>query len=61
MSDNLPKYTVEMMKARLSTCIITKSSVKAYYGIEVYLHAIFTTVPDGDLPLTSKPDRYFPI
>ena len=49
-----------MVKVRLSLCDIIQSSVETYYGVEVYLHALFTTEFDGDLSLTSEPDRYFP-
>jgi len=49
-----------MAKARLSLCIIIQSSVEAYYGVEVYLHASFKTASDGDVSLTSKPEWYFP-
>ena len=60
LSDNIPKYSVEMVLARLSLWFIKQSTVEVYYGVEANLHAFFTTAADGDMPLTSKPDRYFP-
>jgi len=57
MLDNLTKFSVEMVKARLSLCNIIQSTVEAYYGVKVYLHTLFKTASDGDLPLTSKTDR----
>jgi len=32
------------MKTRMSLCFIKQNTVEAYNGVEVYLHAIFTTV-----------------
>jgi len=49
-----------MVKVRLSLCKIIQISVEAYYGVEVYLHELFTTALDENLPLTSDPDSYFP-
>jgi hypothetical protein len=43
-----------MVMAIFSVCIIKQSTVEAYYGVEVYLHAFFTTASDGNVLLTSK-------
>jgi len=40
---------------------VKQNTVETYYGVEVNLHAFFTTASDGDVPLNSKPDRSFPI
>jgi hypothetical protein len=38
-----------MVKDRLSLYFIKKSTVEAYYGLEVYLPAFFTTASDGNM------------
>jgi hypothetical protein len=48
------------VKARFSQCYDRANSVFEYCAVEVYLHAFSETALDGDLPLTSISDGYFP-
>lgn len=48
------------MKGTLSLRFITHSTVKAYYGVCLYIHVFLTTVIDRDVPLNTRSDSYFP-
>ena len=44
LSDNLPNYSFELVKTRISLCFIKECTVATYYGVEVYLRPFFTKI-----------------
>jgi hypothetical protein len=51
LSDNLPNYSVELVKTGMSLCFIKQRTVAPHYAITVYLRQFFTAPSDTDVPL----------
>jgi hypothetical protein len=49
-----------IIKLKLSLCL-TKHNMKAYGGVEVYLHAFLTSALDGSEWSASRPGRFTPM